>query len=922
MKWTKLNKVNGTAQPILTNDAEGSDLGVRDPHLIRSAEGDRYWILGTDLHAEGGGAGGSGWNQLSASKNIIVWESTDLVSWSEPKLVYAGMDTAGCVWAPEAIYDKSTGDYVVYWSVRDNSKAGTNENALRVYVCRTRDFNTFTEPKVWLSEDQDSGSEVNIIDTTIVEDEGTYYRFSTSDWNTIIDVSDTLDTEDVFDVRVNEEDSQPNGSWRRLVNRSGSKAAGFDRREGLTVYQLPDGKWCVMGDNEGYKAFVTSDLSSGSFTAASASFPDGAFRHGTVVRLSATEEARIMSAYQSILEKVEVGTVPGNPSATMGTDDHTAVVTYIDRGKAEITPYVRRNTDLTSVPVKFSCSVSDVDIIVDGYRFENGDPLDLSKDLPVEITADGVTYAYTLKAAKIAYNPILPGQYADPDIDYFDGKYWIYPTTDGFSGWGGTVFHAWSSDDLLNWEDEGVILDVKEKSPGVNEKGVEIASSPWSDGNAWAPTIEEKDGKYYFYYCGNVNSSYTGVCGSGKAVGVAVSDSPNGPFVAQDMPIIYPQMMKEANFGFNGQVIDPSIFTDEDGTSYLFFGNGTAAMVQLNDDMVSVDTNSFKRLTGLTDFRESVIVTKRDGLYHFTWSCDDTGSPNYHVNYGTAEKLDGAVTYRYTLLSKEEDKDILGTAHQSVLYLPDTDECYIAYHRFYTPIGVYTDGLGYHRETCIDRISFDEETGLMKRVTPTMQGVYEEPEPEQKPEDKPVDKPEDKTQPATVKKVTSITAAPASKTLNVGQSYTITTKVLPVDATNKGLSFTSKNSAIASVSSTGTVKAKKAGSTSIVIKAKDNSGVTATVKVTVRKGSLKVSEGKTITLKLKNKKKKSVTLNATVKNLSGTISWKVTKGSKYIKLNKKTGKKVKVTAKKAGTAKLTISCGGKTVTKTIKVKKK
>ena len=113
--WSKLNKDEyGNAQPILVNDAEGSDLGVRDPHIIRSAEGDKYWILGTDLHAEGGGAGGSGWDQLNASQNIVVWESTDLVNWSEPKLVYAGFDNAGCVWAPEAIYDETTGDYLVY----------------------------------------------------------------------------------------------------------------------------------------------------------------------------------------------------------------------------------------------------------------------------------------------------------------------------------------------------------------------------------------------------------------------------------------------------------------------------------------------------------------------------------------------------------------------------------------------------------------------------------------------------------------------------------------------------------------------------------------------------------------------------------------------------------------------------------------
>ena len=302
LTWKKLNKVDGVPKPVMINDAEGSDLGVRDPHIIRSAEGDRYWILGTDLHAEGGGAGGSGWNQLSASQNLVVWESTDLVNWSEPRLVYAGFDQAGCVWAPEAIYDDTTGDYVVYWSARDKSKADTSENALRVYVCRTRDFKSFSEPKVWLSEDVDDKDaegkeiEVNIIDTSIVKDNGKFYRFSTSDWNTVIDVSDTLDTEDVLDVRNDQEKSTPKGSWKRLVSRSGSSAAGFDGREGLTVYQLPDERWCVMGDSSGYKAFVTDDLASGKFTEAKSEFVDGRFRHGTVMRLSKTEQARVLEA--------------------------------------------------------------------------------------------------------------------------------------------------------------------------------------------------------------------------------------------------------------------------------------------------------------------------------------------------------------------------------------------------------------------------------------------------------------------------------------------------------------------------------------------------------------------------------------------------------------------------------------------------
>lgn len=68
------------------------------------------------------------------------------------------------------------------------------------------------------------------------------------------------------------------GDWTRIVKRSGSSAAGFDRREGFTVYKLPDGRWCAMGDNGGYKAFVTDDLSSGKFTTeVTANFRKGPF---------------------------------------------------------------------------------------------------------------------------------------------------------------------------------------------------------------------------------------------------------------------------------------------------------------------------------------------------------------------------------------------------------------------------------------------------------------------------------------------------------------------------------------------------------------------------------------------------------------------------------------------------------------------
>ena len=948
LTWSKLNKDDyGNPQPVLVNDAEGSDLGVRDPHIIRSAEGDRYWILGTDLHAEGGGAGGSGWDQQNASQNIVVWESTDLVNWSEPKLVYAGFDDAGCVWAPEAIYDETTGDYLVYWSARDKSLNGTDDNALRVYVCRTRDFNTFSEPKVWLSEDQENGAETNIIDTTIAKgDDGKYYRFSTSDWNTVVDVSDTLDADDVFDVSVNPDQSEPDGSWIRLVKRDGQAAAGFSRGEGLTVYQLPDGTWCAMADNGGYTAYLTDDLSSGTFTKSSAaSFVDGRFRHGTVMRLSEAEQERLLAAYGeqsqepeepeeeakdpileytfedvqdsvikdtgagndvqdngtmygnakvvydeekgsnvlqldgssgsyaqlptgffdgrdtmtismdvksnlgsgnfftftygkdnnsydflrvrgtevrnaittagwqnerevkgsgavtgtwqridvvidgtnmklyvdglllsenentgittsnfgagvisylgksfyddpyfngsfdnvrvynralseeeivsaaledenvALLKKAVIGTVPEDPANTMGTDYHTAVTSSLDSENKVITSYVRKNADLSAVPVEFSALGSTTEIKVNGETFKNGSEVDLSKDAEVTLTFGDRTETWTLKTPQIAYNPVLPGQYSDPDIDYLDGKYWMYTTTDGYSGWSGTVFHAWSSEDMVNWTDEGVILDLANDDPGLNENGVQICASKWAVGSAWAPSIEEKNGKYYFYYCGKFTNGES-------AIGVAVADDPAGPYTDKGEALMTVSMCRNAGVNM-GQAIDPSIFTDDDGTSYILFGNGSAAIAELNDDMMSIKEGTIRQVNGVTDFRESVVVTKKDGIYHFTWSCDDTGSPNYHVNYGTAESLDGSsvnVSYKYTLLQKDESKDILGTAHQSVLHDPKTDKYYMAYHRFYTPLGTYTDGLGYHRETCIDEITFGEN-GLMQPITPTMEGV-------------------------------------------------------------------------------------------------------------------------------------------------------------------------------------------------------
>ena len=320
----------------------------------------------------------------------------------------------------------------------------------------------------------------------------------------------------------------------------------------------------------------------------------------------------------------------------------------------------------------------------------------------ITFTVNGEKETWTVNAV-LSANPVLDGQFSDPDIDVFGDRYYLYTTSDGYAGWSGTKFHVFSSSNLVDWTDHGVILNC--------ERGKDVK---WAVGNAWAPSIEEKNGKYYFYFCAKDTAGVS-------HIGVAVADSPTGPFVAEDEPLMTVDICKKYGVSM-GQAIDPSIFTDDDGTSYMLFGNGAAAIVKLNDDMISCDYKTLKNYNNVLDFREAITVTKRDGIYHFTWSCDDTGSPNYRVNYGTSDSIYGPIKNRGTILEKNAELDILGTGHHSILQIPGEDEYYIAYHRFYTPLGHFTDGTGHHRQTCIDKLTFSSR-GYMEKVTPTLEGV-------------------------------------------------------------------------------------------------------------------------------------------------------------------------------------------------------
>ena len=309
-------------------------------------------------------------------------------------------------------------------------------------------------------------------------------------------------------------------------------------------------------------------------------------------------------------------------------------------------------------------------------------------------------------------NPILPGFHADPEILYSNktGKYYIYSTTDGKPGWGGYKYYVYSSSDLKEWKNEGVALDAKN------------GQISWANGNLWAPAaieVKQKDGsyKYFLYYSANPKEK------GGKKIGVAVADSPVGPFVDFGKPIV-----EKSPVGW-GQQIDVDVFIDPVSRKpYLYWGNGYMAGAELEPGMTQVKNETITVMTpkggSLKDYayREAPYVFYRNGLYYFMWSVDDTGAANYHVAYGTSKSPLGPIEVAKDpiVLIQDPQHEIYGTAHNSVIQKPGTDEWYIVYHRINKDYIHHQPGV--HREVCIDKMEFNAD-GTIKRVIPTHKGI-------------------------------------------------------------------------------------------------------------------------------------------------------------------------------------------------------
>lgn len=373
--------------------------------------------------------------------------------------------------------------------------------------------------------------------------------------------------------------------------------------------------------------------------------------------------------------------------------------TIIDTENKTVELTVYPGSDLSNVNVNFE--LQDAEAVV-----SPAGALDLTSAAEVTVHSGGQSQVWRITAVERG-NSVLGefGCFGDPNIVIMDGKYYIYPTTDGNTGWRSTLFKAFSSEDLVHWKDEGVILD--------------FADVEWTGGiYAWAPTACERNGKYYYYYSG-------GTYNNGRSVGVAVADSPNGPFIDIGAPLV-------PAGSFSGQMIDPQVFIDTDGTPYLYWGNGSLYVAQLGDDMTSF-VGEVYNITP-SNFTEAIFVIKRNGKYYYTWSEGDTRSQDYRVRYGVADSPLETPVGNDVILSynNTDDSRIMCTAHHSIINIPGTDEWYICYHRFNIPKGYesasanggYSRYSGSHREVCIDRMYFGDDGSILP-VKATMEGVME-----------------------------------------------------------------------------------------------------------------------------------------------------------------------------------------------------
>jgi len=294
-----------------------------------------------------------------------------------------------------------------------------------------------------------------------------------------------------------------------------------------------------------------------------------------------------------------------------------------------------------------------------------------------------------LPAVARADNPIVQHIYtADPAPLVHNGRVYLYTghDEDGSTSFVMKEWRVWSSEDMVNWTDHG--------SP------MNLATFSWADADAWAGQAIARNGKFYWYVPVRRR-------GGGMAIGVAVADSPTGPFRdAIGRPLV------------ENSEIDPTVFIDDDGQAYLYWGNPNLWYARLNADMASfsgspaqipLTTAGFGARTGdpnrPTLYEEGPWVYKRNGLYYNVFAARCCGE---FIAYSTAPSPTGPWTYRGTIMPTEGASF---TNHAGIVDFKGSS--YFFYHN-----GALPGGSGFTRSVAVEKFAYNAD-GTIPAMTMT-----------------------------------------------------------------------------------------------------------------------------------------------------------------------------------------------------------
>jgi beta-xylosidase len=267
---------------------------------------------------------------------------------------------------------------------------------------------------------------------------------------------------------------------------------------------------------------------------------------------------------------------------------------------------------------------------------------------------------------------------ADPSAHVWeDGKVWMYTSRDAedavnYNSMDG--YRAFSSTDMVNWTDHGEVLHSK--------------NIPWgAKGWMWAPTAIYKNNKYYLLYPHSVKGSKDDM-----RCGVAVSDVPQGPF--KDIGWIK---------GVEGQWLDPCVFTDDDGKTYLYWGVREPKMALLKDNLLELAETPRSIAYGAKNFFEASYMHKYNGKYYYSYNAGLGGF------YAMGDSPYGPFEYKGAINPKQRQD------HHSIVE-------YKGQHYFFYHWQGWNGGSKFRRNTCIEYLYYNED-GTIQEINATKEGV-------------------------------------------------------------------------------------------------------------------------------------------------------------------------------------------------------